>query len=313
MPSLSFDPERRRLLVAAATLPFCVEAEARVARLDRSASIANERALAPQLAAVYAGQVDPALCFVSEKYDGVRAVWDGRVLRHRSGRPVSAPAAFVAALPATPLDGELWLGRRRFDAVSALVRRATPIAAEWAGVRYMVFDTPLADLPFSARLERLAALAPHLPAAVELAPQARGSDRAELQRRLDRVIAGGGEGLMLHVASAQYVPGRSESLLKLKPYRDAEAVVVGHRAGAGKYRTMVGALEVRVARGAALLHRQRSGRCGTARAAGDRHRRHLPLSRPHLERAAALRDLPAAASRRLICASRPSSKPCAAP
>ena len=33
-------------------------------------------------------------------------------------------------------------------------------------------------------------------------------------------------------------------LMKLKPHLDAEAVVIAHRSGAGKYRGLVGALEV---------------------------------------------------------------------
>ena len=73
--------------------------------------------------------IDPAGHLVSEKYDGVRAVWDGRALRTRHGQIIQAPAAFLARLPAqVPLDGELWLGRGhgRFDAVSALVRRRRP-------------------------------------------------------------------------------------------------------------------------------------------------------------------------------------------
>jgi DNA ligase-1 len=206
-------------------------------------------ALAPQLAGVFAGQVDPARCFVSEKYDGVRALWDGRVLRHRSGRAVSAPPSFIAALPAAPLDGELWLGRGRFDALSARVRRAEPDERDWREVRYMVFDTPVDGLPFAMRLERLGALVPHLPARVEVAPQWRVADRVELERVLARTVAGGGEGLMLHVADAAYAPGRGEALLKLKPHLDAEAVVVAHRAGTGKYRGLVGALEVESAQG----------------------------------------------------------------
>jgi DNA ligase-1 len=206
-------------------------------------------ALAPQLAAVYAGQVDPASCFVSEKYDGVRAFWDGRVLRHRSGRTVSAPPSFLAALPVAPLDGELWLGRGRFDALSARVRRAEPDERDWREVRYMVFDTPVHGLPFAARVERLAALAPHLRAPVEIAPQWRVAGRAELDRALARTVAAGGEGLMLHVADAPYVAGRSDLLLKMKPHLDAEAVVVGHRAGTGRYRRLVGALEVESAQG----------------------------------------------------------------
>ncbi len=53
-----------------------------------------------------------------------------------------------------------------------------------------------------------------------------------------------GEGLMLHLASAPYLTGRSDALLKLKPYLDAEAVVVGHQPGLGNLRGQVGALEV---------------------------------------------------------------------
>jgi len=247
MQKISSSIERRRLLLALATVALSRHAAAglgAVTASDTTSALSAERALAPQLAAVYAGQLDPARCFVSEKYDGVRAIWDGRVLRHRSGRVVSAPASFVAALPATPLDGELWLGRGRFEALSARVRRVEPNEREWRDVRYMLFDTPIGALPFSARLERLATLAPRLPATVEVAPQWRVGDRAELERALVRTVGAGGEGLMLHDAAALYLPGRSEALLKMKPHLDAEAIVVGHRSGTGKYRGLVGALEV---------------------------------------------------------------------
>jgi DNA ligase len=186
-------------------------------------------------------------------------------LRHRSGRTESAPAGFLAALPAEPLDGELWLDRGRFEPLSALVRRAEPRDANWHSVRYMVFDTPGAALPFEARLRRLARLgnttrsaldgalsariedAPRSP--IEIAPQWRIADDAALQRDLARTVAGGGEGLVLHVANAPYTPGRSDSLLKLKPHLDAEAIVVGHRRGSGEYGAEVGALEVENAEG----------------------------------------------------------------
>jgi len=94
-----------------------------------------------------------------------------------------------------------------------------------------------------------AALAPDLRAAVELAPQGRVADRVELQQAFVRTVSGHGEGLMLHVADADYTPGRSETLLKMKPHLDAQAVVVGHRLGTGKYRRVVGALEVESAEG----------------------------------------------------------------
>ena len=91
------------------------------------------------LANVYRNQVDVTQYLVSEKLDGVRAVWDGRRLRFRSGKPIHAPAWFVDALPAQPLDGELWIGRRSFERVSGIVRKEIPVDTEWRQVRYMVF------------------------------------------------------------------------------------------------------------------------------------------------------------------------------
>ena len=69
------------------------------------------------LARVLPPGTEPAHYLVSEKYDGVRAYWDGRQLRFRSGRVVQAPAWFISRLPTRALDGELWLGRGRFEAL----------------------------------------------------------------------------------------------------------------------------------------------------------------------------------------------------
>ena len=207
------------------------------------------------LANVYAGQVDPSRYLVSEKYDGVRALWDGRTLRFRSGRVVPAPAWFVERLPAEqPLDGELWLGRGRFDALSATVRREPPDNAEWRDVKYMVFELPDAPGSFAERAERIRQIvqASGWPA-LQAVAQSPVADRAALQRRLTRTVAQGGEGLMLHLASAPYGTGRSDVLLKLKPYLDTEAKVVGHRPGKGKYAGQMGALQVQTPEGRRFL------------------------------------------------------------
>jgi DNA ligase-1 len=198
--------------------------------------------------------IDPTGYLVSEKYDGVRAVWDGHTLRFRSGLPIAAPAEFVARLPSVPLDGELWLGRGRFEALSGLVRRQTPDAAAWRLLRYMVFDLPGASGSFASRGQRVAMLAQHSgwPQLQAVEQQLLDSPQA-LQRRLDEVVAAGGEGLMLHRADAPYRAGRSSSLLKLKPLHDAEARVIGHMAGRGRHAGRMGALRVRSAAGVDFL------------------------------------------------------------
>jgi DNA ligase-1 len=197
------------------------------------------------LADRYRDGIDVSTYWISEKLDGVRAVWDGRVLRFRSGNPVPAPQWFLDGLPAEALDGELWLARGRFDELSAIVRRHQPIDEEWRRVRYMVFEMPGAAGSFTERVARMQAVA----AAAQrpwlmVVPQFRLADTAALKKRLGEIVRAGGEGLMLHRADAAYETGRSATLLKLTPWLDAEATVVGHLAGKGKHAGKVGALRM---------------------------------------------------------------------
>ena len=94
------------------------------------------------LANVYHDDIDPADYWVSEKLDGVRGVWDGKTLRHRSGNLVHAPKWFTDALPPVPLDGEMWISRQSFDKISAIVRKDVPVDEEWHQVHYMIFAMP---------------------------------------------------------------------------------------------------------------------------------------------------------------------------
>jgi DNA ligase-1 len=194
--------------------------------------------------------IDPAGYWVSEKLDGVRAVWDGRTLRFRSGRAIVAPAWFTRPFPAMPLDGELWIGRGRFDELSGLVRREDPDDAGWQSVRYMLFDQPGAPGDFSQRLARMARIVAGVGVPwLQVIPQHRWADRAALQTHFEAVLAGGGEGLMLHRADGLWVEGRSETLLKMTAWLDAEATVVAYRPGRGRHRGRLGALKVRTADG----------------------------------------------------------------
>ena len=77
-----------------------------------------------------------------------------------------------------------------------------------------------------------------------LVDQFRVADHAELMARLEAVVAAGGEGLMLHHEDAPYRAGRSDDLLKVKPYLDAEARVIAHLPGQGRYAGLMGALLV---------------------------------------------------------------------
>ena len=206
------------------------------------------------LAETYRGQVDVTQYLVSEKFDGVRAYWNGRQLISRGGNVIQAPQWFTAGLPVRQLDGELWLGAGRFEEMSGLARRALPDDDAWRQVSYLVFELPDGEGTFIERFSQLQALARSAGAPwLRVVEQTRVSSRMVLMRRLDAVISAGGEGLMLHRADAPYLTGRSDVLLKVKRWHDAEAVVVAHVPGKGKYRGALGALRVRAEDGREFL------------------------------------------------------------
>ena len=206
------------------------------------------------LAETEQGQSDVSLFLVSEKLDGVRAFWDGTALRTRNGNTINAPAWFVEGFPARALDGELWIGRGKFDALSGAVRRQVPDDAEWRQIRYLVFELPNAAGTFRERAEVLSrevekAAVPWL----QTVEQCEVSDRKALDAKLAEILKLGGEGLMLHRADATYITGRSDVLLKMKLWHDAEAEVIGHQPGKGKYAGVLGALKVRTADGVEFM------------------------------------------------------------
>lgn len=204
----------------------------------------------PMLATSFRAGIDIAGYLVSEKLDGVRARWDGRELLTRAGNRIDAPAWFTAGWPTQPIEGELWIGRGKFQQVSDLARALQADASAWRQVRFMAFDLPSSSQPFASRTRELRVLVEQvaLPQLQRIS-QLNFATRAQLDAWLDAVASGGGEGLMLHHALAHYRAGRSDDLLKYKRWDDAEARVVGYRAGKGKYVGMVGALLVQDAHG----------------------------------------------------------------
>ncbi|NVJ49530.1 MAG: DNA ligase [Gammaproteobacteria bacterium] len=183
--------------------------------------------------------------WVSEKLDGVRALWNGRHLITRGGHIVDAPEWFTQDLPEQALDGELWMGRGQFEKTSAVIRSLQAPAHEWQKIKFMVFDLPNSLKDFNARLAELKLLMVDINREhVELVEHFEVSSLKQLYQTLNTVEANGAEGLMLHKKDSLYQARRSYDLQKLKSYQDAEAKVIAHLPGNGKYEGMMGAIEV---------------------------------------------------------------------
>jgi DNA ligase 1 len=234
MAQLSSPWSRRTWLLALAgmlTMPFALAAGAKAPAL----SLAN----------VYQPGIDLGAYWVSEKLDGVRGYWDGKQLLTRGGTVIQTPTWFTQGWPGEPMDGELWAGRGTFEITVSIVRQQVPDDNDWRKIRFMVFDLPVHPGTFDERWVSYQRLVRSMAKPwVRAVPQARVQSHGALLAQLDLVVKGGGEGLMLHRGDALYRATRSNDLLKVKRHNDAEAQVIGHRPGRGKYAGRLGALWV---------------------------------------------------------------------
>lgn len=213
--------------------------------------VAREKAAGPPLllAHVWENDLDLTDWWMSEKLDGVRAYWDGQRFLSRQGNEFHAPDWFREGLPQTALDGELWLDRKAFQQTVGIVRRQDK-SDHWKKIRYVVFDAPGVNEPFESRLELVADCvkslgSPYVSSLDHI--RCRGVDH--LREELARIEQLGGEGLMLRQPSSLYEAGRSTTLLKVKSFRDEDAVVVDYVSGKGRHKGRVGALVVQLADG----------------------------------------------------------------
>ena len=194
--------------------------------------------------------LDPTGWWMSEKLDGVRAYWNGTDFISRQGNIFHAPDWFKSALPKDEiLDGELWMGRQLFQKTLSVVRRL-----DWGEgaklIKYVIFDVPSHGDVFEGRLNRavnhaIAANVPHIMAH----PHDKVQSRQHLMAELARIEKLGAEGLMIRKPGSAYEVGRSDTLLKVKPFKDAEGEVIRHNPGKGRHKGVMGSLTIRMPSG----------------------------------------------------------------
>jgi len=199
---------------------------------------------------------DPTGYWMSEKLDGVRAWWDGEKFISRLGNEYHAPEWFKAEMPAFVLDGELFVGRGKFQQTVSTVRKLIPDDAEWEDVKFVVFDggwfegdEPSKAGTFEERMKylkiELEEHSANLGGLGYLIEQIQCKGLDHLTQYLEEVVGRGGEGVMLREAGSKYEEGRSKTLLKVKTFFDDEAEVIDHEAGRGKHKGRLGALRVK--------------------------------------------------------------------
>ena len=215
-------------------------------------------------------QDPPIGWYVSEKYDGIRAIWDGEKFISRGKKVFTYVPDYFKQLmpPGLALDGEIWISRNNFKEVSRIStlkigssKTQEEIDKIWRGsisknnVKYMVYDLPASNMPFEKRMKFLEQIV---------------KDRSELWKRIleedtespfiftkqtkietmeqllniyNTLTNKGAEGVMLRAPNSPYETKRSKYLLKYKIKDDAEAFVRGYTFGTGKYTGYLGSLD----------------------------------------------------------------------
>jgi DNA ligase-1 len=203
-----------------------------------------------QHATRYKAVSDIAQYWVSEKLDGMRGYWDGRQLLTRQGNVIHSPKWFTNNWPPTVMDGELWIARAQFQSTMSCVRKININEDCWRNVRFMIFDIPKHTGTFTQRIKAMENLIDNTPSIyLSMIKQFKLKNNQQLDALLTDITDNKGEGLMVHKGDAYYHSGRSSNIMKLKEYQEAEATIIAHIGGKGKYKGMLGAVTVRTPKG----------------------------------------------------------------
>src|SRR5438093_1304785 len=178
------------------------------------------------------------------KWDGFRGVLENDggelCLWSRNERPLLRYFPELAALgerlpPRSALDGEIIIsrdGRLEFDALqlrlhpaeSRIRKLSAEIPAEFVAFDILLWKgQPLHELPLAKRRRKLERKAKRF----RLSPAER--DPKQAKRWLERLDQAGLDGVVAKRLELPYLPGSREGVVKVKPYRTADCVIVGFR------------------------------------------------------------------------------------
>ena len=189
--------------------------------------------------------------YLSEKYDGYRAIWNGEDFVSRNGNIFPAPPDFKKWLPKNDaLDGELFMGRENFEKCG-LFRKKEADCESWkkANVTYQIFDSPTMSGMFEERISKIEKLIKEQckkysgKCPLIMTKQIKVKDEEDVYKHFNKLVSKGAEGVMLRAPNSPYDKKRSNYLLKVKQLFDAECKIIGYKKGTGKYANMLGAFE----------------------------------------------------------------------
>lgn len=115
----------------------------------------------------------------------------------------------------------------------------------WTSIVFMVFDAPFLKGGFKSRIDQLNERLKNKSKYIKVLAQEVCPDKAYLDKKMDEITNDKGEGCIIRDPNSLYENKRSEKMLKVKKFLDAEATVIGIEKGTGRCQNMMGALQVK--------------------------------------------------------------------
>jgi len=189
--------------------------------------------------------------WMSEKYDGCRAIWTGKKFISRNGNTYNAPSWFRESMPKSiGLDGELFGGNHKFQETSGIIRKKVPNDQEWKKIKFMVFDVvhpQHMNTPYSERYKMAQAIVAESHKRgyewINVVKQVPIHSGHQMYDFYQKALKEGGEGIMIRNPESKYETKRSSNLLKLKPKHDQEARIIGFNEGKGANKGVLGSFQ----------------------------------------------------------------------
>ncbi len=177
--------------------------------------------------------------YMSEKLDGIRAYWNGKELLSKNGNKIYAPKWFLKDFPSFKLDGELWTKRADFENIQNIVLDKEP-SIHWKQITYNIFEVPNEKGFFLKRLKKIELWNKnHKNKYIKIIPQIKCKNKKQMNEYLEKLISQKAEGLILKNPKLEYFKGRSSHILKVKKFKDDEALVIDINYKEDKFKSLV--------------------------------------------------------------------------
>lgn len=165
---------------------------------------------------------------MSEKLDGIRAIWTGKELLTKNGNKINVPEFYTKDFPSFMLDGELWTQRDDFENIQSIVLSQNS-SKFWENISYNIFEVPNQVGNFYSRLKILEDFLKNNPNKfIKIIPQIKIANKEHINKFMDEILKNKGEGIIIRNPFLDYEKGRSQNILKVKTFFDVEGEVISY-------------------------------------------------------------------------------------